>query len=556
MGDGISVKDQSDFQTLAISMGRVLNNSFLYGPEHSVTRQSVENCYDTLSQIMEKHEEVEFDIGEGELAINGVHIELKNPLVKMLVDHMSKRDVHNFSLSKGMEEEKFRKFMEVLLSSPEEIQQSGGFTATLASSGVDHVKAKQVRYQEVAEDEVVVTQEEMEQADNEGEGSAGAESVVSFLKGGTADENVSEALKERIDDAEGLTELILQAADLKESGGDVSSAEPLSDIVVETMRRTYQALAEGDATRTKKGRQQLKKTLLLLEKQMLERLEQEGSIGDAEKEAISDAVEEMVDELEIDTLATDYMKKRKAIENNEKRILRFIKTKGEEIGDTELHEKLEAGGLSEEEWRELVSRSGVGTAGVGGEDGTGPGAGIGEGGAERGVQGAAFGAVGHLAVLLTDLQQALEKSSGGKAPPEEIVSRVHETIQGMVTQTAKKIGELMEGASEDVRAEEAAEKEGKPPPEPKLTKKQLLVMLGEIGQELCQPLAVINCSLQMLLTNALGEISDSQSKTLNLASESTDKLQQLANKMISISGVPGTLSPDAKIQESLYEKGG
>ncbi len=557
MSDGASIKDQSDFHALAISIGRVLNDSFLYGAGHSVTRQSFENCYNTLNQIMDRHNELEFMIGDEELVINDLHIELKNPLVRMLVSHLSKLDVPEFSVSKGMDKDKFKKFMEILQSSPEHLQQAGGFTATLASTGLDHIKVRHVRYQEVDEDEVVVERKKLEQSGKEVKNAPGSESIVAFLKGGEAEENVSEALKERIDDAEALTDFILESAGFTGSGG-ISIVEPLSDLVVASMRRAYQALSEGDATSTKKGRKQLRKTLRLLEKQMLERLEKEGSVGDTEKEEISNAVEEMVDELEIETLATDYMKKRKAIEENEKRILRFIKAKGEEIGHTELYERLEAGGLSDEEWRELVVRSGVETTGAGaGEGGAGSGANVTvEGETEGGAQGAAFGAVGQLAVLLTDLQQALEKASGGGAPPEEIMAKVNETVRGMAKETAKKIGELMQEVSEDARAEEAAKKEGKPPPEPRLTKKQLLIMLGEIGQELCQPLAVISCSLQMLIARSLGDISDSQSQTLNLAFDSAEKLQQLANKMISISGMPGTLSPDETIQESLYEKGG
>ncbi len=552
MGDGGSDRDHSDFQVLAISMGRVLNNSLLYGPEHSVSAQSIESCYNTLTLILDKHDEIELHVGDDELAINGVQIELKNPLARMLVSRLSKLDVSDLSLFRGMDQDKFKKFMEVLLSSPEDIQESGGFTALLASSRLDHIKARHVRYQEVDEDEVVVERKGLEQPREGGgeEKAEEAENIVAFLKGGQAGKNVREALKERVDDAERLTAFILEAAGLNSPDG-ISSVEPFSDIVVESMRRAYKTLSEGDATSTKKGRKQLRKTLRLIEKQILERLEKEGSIGDAEREEISGAVEEMVDELEIDTLAIDYMKKRKAIEENEKRILRFIKAKGEEIDDTELYEKLEAGGLNEKEWKELVARSGVGAAYAdAGEGGTSPRA---EGGAQGGPQGFAFGAVGQLAVLLTDLQRVLQEASNDGTPQEEILAKVNETVRGMAEQTAEKIGKLLQTASEDASAEEAAAKEGKPPPEPKLTKKDLLVVLGEIGQELCQPLAVISCSLQMLIAGSLGDVSQSQRQSLDLASDSADKLQKLANKMMSISGTPETLSPDAKIQESLYE---
>lgn len=555
MSDAASIKKAADFNELVMSIGRVFNNTFLYGSEHSVTRQNVDECYQVLTDMLEKHSELEFDIGDDELAVNNVHLELKNPLVRMFTRHLAKLNVHNFSLSNGISREKFVKFMEVLLSSPEDLEKTGGFTATLSSSGIDHVKAKQVRYQEIAEDEVVINKEELGKP-GEGAGGDGSESIVAFLKGGIIEEKTSNALKERFQDPAQLAELIMQAAEFEDTDTDLSKAKPLSDVVAAALRRAYDGVSKTDAKDTKKGRTQLKKTLLVIEKTMIEQLEARGQLTEDSRLAVTDVVEEMVDELEIDTLATDYMKKRKAIEKNENRILRFIKNKGDDVEETELRDKLESSGLTEEQWRDLVARSGIS-----GSEEFGDGTGAGEGTADLGVGVAgkasgAFGAIGHLAELLGNLESVLETSGEGDVSATDVVEEVHSTVENMAVQTGRKIKKLIKEASDDAEAEKNAEREGKPPPKPKLTKKRLLEILGEIGQELCQPLAVVTCSLQMISSKALGEVNDAQSGSLDLAYQSAEKLQELANKMISISGMPDTLSPDAEIQGSLYQEGG
>ena len=81
-----------------------------------------------------------------------------------------------------------------------------------------------------------------------------------------------------------------------------------------------------------------------------------------------------------------------------------------------------------------------------------------------------------------------------------------------------------------------------------------MVLLAEIVQELCQPLSVINCSIEMIKSSHLGAVSDSQLEILNLASTSGDRVKLLVDKLLELSGLPTTMTPDADIQSSLYRK--
>jgi hypothetical protein len=544
MENGSSGVNRNELQAVAMSLGRVINSSALYGAGHSVTRQSVDSAFEALKALDHEQSETEFDVTEQGLALNGIELNAGNPLVQTLAAHLSALDVHGFSLPAGMSKADFEKFIEVILTKPGEMP-AGGFAEQLNARGVTGVRASRSRYQKVEDDEVVVGKSELRPGDGGGGEGDGEEArrIESFLKGRAESSEAVDALEKLMDDPGAMTGLVMDAA--RSSDRDLNAEKPLGERAAESLQRAFDGLSQSDALRTKKGRKKLKQTLLAVEDGIREQL---GGAADSEEngvEELSQTTAQIVDELEIDTLATDYMKKRRAIADNEKRILRFIRAKGREIDDTELRDRLEAGGLTEGEWRELLARSGIGGEGSGTAGGGGDYTGPGE---------AAFGAIGQLAVLLTDLQKVLESAGDSSESAQAVVSRVNETVQEMVQATAKKIENLVDDAAADAAEEEAARKSGRPAPSARLSKKKLLVMLGEIGQELCQPLAVIDCSLQMLLSRNLGDLSRAQTDTLELASGNTERLRLLADKMITISGTPDTLAPDREVIGELYGK--
>jgi len=88
---------------------------------------------------------------------------------------------------------------------------------------------------------------------------------------------------------------------------------------------------------------------------------------------------------------------------------------------------------------------------------------------------------------------------------------------------------------------------------PGISRKRLFEILAEIGQELCQPLAVINCSVDTILSGMLGDINKVQREMLALSADSAQKLKVLIDKIIDIAGVPDALVVNKEIQTSLYK---
>lgn len=574
-------------------LGLILSNCTVYGPEHSVTKQSVESCYQQLQPVLAQAD-VSINFSEDDFIVNHVTVEQKNALIKHLAQHLEAREIGNFTIKQAITGEQFAAFMEVLSAQPAELEQLGQFSGAIAAVGLsDVIVTRKVIYREVNEDEVVVGKEDLSRLEESavaGEGSQGAkaETVVAFLRGDVVagDEDAAKNVRDLGADADQLAELIMHSAQVRESEVNLEQGESLGDLVVGCLARAYQALTDDPSFNTKKTKKQIHKTLLLLEHDLLERLHALGEqVTEKDETAVKEALESMEDDLQIDALTQEFVKKRNAADTSEKRILRYIKSKGaEKIEESDLKTRLVEGGMDADEWHELLVKSGVvdddkpsggslfGIGGGGGFDGGGGGAGGGDGG---------LGALGDLAKLLekiesdtgkqpadaaaaeagaeteTGQEHAADDTAGVRAVmlrvPEDVFEEdlhsVHDEINKIILRTEKRIEKLVEEVGGGDK-EEAEQDDDKPP---RISRKRLFEILAEIGQELCQPLAVINCSIDMIKGGNLGEVNKLQADMLEMALDSGAKMKQLVDKIITIAGVPDDLVVNKDIQTSLYE---
>ena len=162
---------------------------------------------------------------------------------------------------------------------------------------------------------------------------------------------------------------------------------------------------------------------------------------------------------------------------------------------------------------------------------------------------------------LVDVLTRMEQTVGALADQSEEESQ--EAFDGMLTQVSSEIGNLVDGTAQkikniasevqaDIKAAEAAEQVAEEQGIGLiLSRRKLLEMLIEVSQELCQPLAVIKCSIEMIMTRRLGEIPERQQSMLEMISDSTLRLNALINGLMEISGVPDSLSPDRELLDKV-----
>jgi hypothetical protein len=510
-------------------LGQILSNTSLYGAQHKVTQQAIGKGFEFLSGFLSKWERVSFSTTENSLLADGRQVEMKNALMTALLKQLSAIEVGSFSLARGMTIEDFSKLMALLNTHPEKMKAMGSFSEALAQSGVSHVQAKSMIYQLVTEEDVVVNKEELEQALAGAGGTGGTgkergvEEIVAFLKGASGENQIGMNIEEVASDVQQLADLIMKAADVSPEKANLEGAETLGEIIVGCLRRAYQSMLTDPAAKTQQGKKALAKTLMLLQEELLNNLRQ---LADPDAEAIgevvADAVDEMTNELQIDALASDYVKKRKGIDTTEKKILRFMKVAGKENPEASeaLKEKLLEGGLDVGEWQELLVKSKA----SGGKKGGGV---------------AGSDALASLLAQMTDLLDP-KKTAPGESPPEAQINQ-------LVTQLEQEVAVVTADAEQklDQLAKRLQDK-------PTMSKEAMLAMLAEIGQEICQPLAVITCAIDMIRSKALGPVAPSQEEMLVLAAEGGSRLEMLANKIIEISGVPKGTKPDTEILDDVY----
>ncbi|MBN1671620.1 MAG: hypothetical protein JXR37_11330 [Kiritimatiellae bacterium] len=541
-----------EIENLMRSIGQVFSNMSLYGVAHSITRSSVDTTYELLGRVLEGVKRINISMSEGRILIDGIPLELRNSLLIMLAKRLNDLEISAFTLGHGMSREEFANLIDLLSVAPEQMREMGQFADVVAERGLQHVQAEKVMYQQVSEGTVVVDKDELAKKEVAAAAAPAIDQIVAFLKGDvSADgDKAAAGLQNVASDADKLAELIMESAAVRQKDPNIGEGESLANIVVGCLRRTFQGLTKNPSARTQKGRKAVKKTLFLLEKELLDKLRsfsQHGEDAEADR-LIAQAMEEMQEEMEIDTLAADYMKKRKAAEQVEDRVRRFIKNRGEtRLAETELEAKLRDGGLTPDGWRELVVKSGAA-----------PAAGMG-GGAGPGGQDPAAG-FGMLAALLSRLEEKIE--SAAKAPGEtssqaafnSAVAQVSDEVSSVTEKTAQKIDRLSEQVQKSVDDAPPDMAELDKGTGQQMSRRLLFATLSEIVQELRQPLSVVNASVGMIAKRQLGEVSVSQQEMLNLAANSGERIEHLIDKLAEISGMPDTVHPDQRIVKNLYEK--
>ncbi|MDA0323078.1 MAG: hypothetical protein O2923_10240 [Verrucomicrobia bacterium] len=539
---------------IALLVVNTLHNNWLSNTD---AQETLAYCYRLLSTILEKTADVTFRIRGDVLEINAVEMGRESATIQAFIQQLKVVGVDNFSVKQGVEPKTLSGLLEILTASPREIQQLGGFSSAVDAVGIRNVSSKTIVYKEVTEDDVIVSKEDFEQAKTEFDQSkeiqdrvSDISEVLSLLKADAKDEKAANAIQQIRDmatDAQRLAGVVVHAAEAKKDEAEEQARETMSTALVGCMRNAFNTLMEDPKYRTQKGKKELKKYLEGLEREIL------GTIGDIDateqaecKAAVADTVEQMQDELQIDALASEYMRKMKQMEKTEKRLLRYMKAKGQDgIEGSPLQVRLSEEGLAMDVWQDLMFKSDV-MGGPGGPGGPGGGGGSGDG-----------AAIEHLASLLTRMEEVV----GNLATAPNVQSRedltgvltaVNQEIDQIVTVTTQKIDRIAKKVrADEVAVEETEEEARKRGIGIRLSRKQLLELLAEIVQELFQPLAVINCAVDMMTSERLGEVSASQVDVLSLASDSTRKLRSLVDGLLQISGFPSTTSPDTTLIESL-----
>ncbi|MEI6809715.1 MAG: hypothetical protein WCN95_13420 [bacterium] len=544
---GADKRTQSDVE-IAVNAIAVLVYNTIHSYWMSVAdfENTIRDRFPVLETALTRNPEIRFTISHQTLIINGEQADMENRYIKFLAEQLTKMNVGNFTLTHGMTVDEFKGLVSLLGKGTPPVAQMGGFIGAVATLGFKNVRTRNVVLKEINEDELIVARD---QVDTEAiERNKQAESLtLAFLSDATTEptEESIESLREVSRQPRKLAEVIAKVTDTRAGVATDDNKDERKQLVLDMLERFFVGLMRHPHTRSRTGKKSVERTLEDLKTELLKAIHA-GPEDDISK-AVEDIIERMVEGLKIAGVAVDYSKKLKALEESERRILRFIKAQGlEKLKQAEMEHQIGESGLDVSGWERLLAKSSI-KAEFESE------------GASTDMEESAS-AIASLAAILGRLDSDIgrTKDDPESADTEKLAGDLRnasEKVASVVAVTERKIKALVDAVNEDGNLEETGETGSEATTGVrKLSRRQLVVILAEIVLEICQPLAVVKCSVEMLQLTKLGQVTPAQKSILDLAAQSIERIGILAKSLESVSGCSRRLAPDSGIIAMIYGK--
>ncbi len=500
----------AELHAVLMALGRALGIIAVYGTDHPSAEKAIESTFSDLQALLKKSGTVALGSIKGELTVNGKPVTAKDAPIKALEKRLAAIHISHLALNKGLSAEEFKKLLAALCAGTDQQVKE-----TLSKSGMAHVDIEDVKYVALRKGETKVSKG---RGSGTGEGGTKAgqddlpsvqvNQIVAFLKGDPSGETASPDVKKMLSDPEKLGQMIMEAAAVRQVAASLEGGESLADIVVGCLRRTYDGMRKESEFETARGKATLAKTMLLLEKTIIEKLRgPAGAESPGLDRRIMAGIREMEKERQFDVLSTHYVEQCQKQSKAEEKIVGFIQQQGVEKS----REQLAASDIPFSEWQRLMVQSGDSSLSGG------PG-----GGADMSV-----------------IATALEKLGGlmQTNEPEEAKAAVNDArreINNYTSQIESQIDEM---------EEKVKEREGK---DQTKRRENLVLEISKLTLSLMQPLAVINGSIEAALTTANEAL---HKDLLDLAYQSGQSMQEMTKRMITLVGYPTLSEADGHLNE-------
>ncbi len=499
-----------ELRSVLISLGRGLGTVSVYGMEHPSVELIIDATFENLHAALQNRKSITIGTFKGTLTVDDQPVVARDVPIRTLEKRLASLRVSHLALSKGLTRNELKKLLAALCT-PGDSQ----LKETLSAAGLDHVEMSDVKY-------VALHNGEQKTGSggngkNDDETGSGADEfsplkvsrIVAFLKGEASGAEVSGDVKKMLSDPERLGQMIMEAAAIRQSTAGVQDGEAFADVVIGCLRRTFGGLRKEADFQTPKGRVNLTKALMLLEKTVLDKIHL--ALGAQHPEIdrrIFDAVREMEEQQQFEILTAHYFDQRRKMDDVESKMIKSIREQGAE----KAREQPGASDIPLKNWQRLVVKAGTVPEN--------------SGGAETGL-GLDMSA---LAVVLEKLEGLMRVEH---SDPFQIKTTVDAARNGLGTYADRieaKIQELEEQIElrkrNPVTIEDHADHLGR---------EELIIEVSKLTLTLLQPLTVVNASVEAAIRHADKE---TQKDLLNLAYESGKRMQSLTHRLMTLVGYP------------------
>ncbi|MDF7825053.1 hypothetical protein P4B35_13605 [Pontiellaceae bacterium B12227] len=520
-------------------LSRAINISTTYGHQHPAVEAAVVTAYEAIKALFAMQPKVVIGSFNAVMTLDEVPIKTTGTLQKSLERRLTRLNITALKIEQSITRSELLELIDLLsYKDPEQ------FSSGLSRAGLQHISTSNAEYKAVHDGQTVANNNDLTGAGNLGvlvlddepmedlsgvgtgydsnDGTDGPdlhiEQIVAFLKGDVEmNDEVGEELSELASDPARLGKIIMESVAVRQSVSDLSG-ESLGDIILGCLRRTYNSINKQPAFQSSEGKADLRKSLLMLEETLLDRLRD--LTGDTDPELdrqIVQAVREMDEQIGFEQSALEYMEHQEGLAQNKQQLQSFIEARGANaaeqlLGDTD---------FPNAEWRRIVVESGRESSHI-----------------EAGLS--------SLTNVFERLESLMKSDDANGTAVKDLLGQANENLDDTISTTKEKL---------DVLSQQLNEGEGRTigGHGRNMTQDELLAALSEVAQELMQPLTAITASLEMMLQGFVGDITADQRDLLDLASNSGEHLKYLMRELINIVGCPTNKGVDSRYHTTSEE---
>ncbi len=509
-------KQQQPFETVADpaltralnELGRSVNLFTTYGKNHPAAANSVVEAALAMEALLSGQKKIVLGAFNGVLTVDEQAVTTAGTLQKSLERRLVRLNITGLKIDRGISQEEIATLAELLAAADADT-----FQQNLSTRSLDHIQSESLNFKAVRADQTIASRcdlagmggggvlvlEEEAPPPAEPERSLHVEQIVAFLKGDIEVESgdVGDELATMASDPDHLGRIIMESVAIRQSVSDLSG-ETLNDIVLGCLRRTYSGLRKQPAFDSPAGKADLKKSLLLLEESVLDKMRALAGAEDPELDRqIVQTIREMDEQLGFEIAAAQYMEHREAIEQNKEQLHQFIQTRGTAAAESLLQDA----GLPGSEWRKIIVES------------------------EKTANKEASLPAGLKAItsVFDKLEKLMRSETTDGMLVKNLLGQATHNLDDSLDTTREKLAALSSTIGGQAQH---------------MSRSELLASLAEVAQELMQPLTAINASVEMMLHGYVGDVSDEQQDLLRLISDSGEHLKFLMDMLIDIVGCP------------------
>ena len=515
-------------------LGRSINIITTYGLHHPAVERATTATSEAIHALLANRKKLILGTFNGMLTIDEIPVKTSGTLLKSLERRLTRLHITGLRLSKNISEDEIKQLAELLT-----LNEVNDFEVGLSSAALSHISTERTQYKAVREGQAVANESDLEgrgdsgvlvleddgwkdDRGHPGRGDAQVEQIVAFLKGDIKLEGAaSEELADLAKDPDRLGQMIMEATAIRQSTSEVVG-ESLGDIVLGCLRRTFDGLNKQPSLRTGDGVANLKKSLMLLEKSVLDKIHQitGGENPELDREIVQ-AIRDMDEQLNFEQAAYQYVGHQRAIAENRQQLQSYIQMCGTKTAE----QILEGSGFPESDWKRIVVDSGH---------------------TSECAQPPIVDGINTLASVFEKLETLMKSDTADGHQVRDLLGQANENLDGTISSTREKLESLSRQIQENDTGTIGGQAQT-------MDRKELLSSIAEVAQELMQPLTAIKATIEMMLDGYVGEISSDQRDLLGLAGNSSEHLKFLMHELIDIVGCPANKGIDLRFHTTSEE---